>query len=331
MLDIQKYIWTPKIVCDELDSRTSVFELNYVPRWFGHTLWNALRRTILWYNVGWAITWLIIKWVSHEYVSIDWVKESAFDIMLNMKKLRFKIDENIEKLQWVSQKFKWIKKYTSDDLKLPAWVEILTKDHVLFEISDPSVELVIDYRLEKWYDYYTMDFLRKREEKNEDTDANILLIDNHFNLIEYFKYRVEESIWDFVWWSKDKLIIEIKTISDKISPKELLSFAWEVVSSYSKLFVFDETYIDKSVMIEYEELHGDDKKIEEEYNQKIVPIDALSLSERTRNALIKNQILYVEDLEKKRKSELLSMKWVWRKAVDEIVVSLEDIDKKLAG
>jgi DNA-directed RNA polymerase alpha subunit len=47
--------------------------------------------------------------------------------------------------------------------------------------------------------------------------------------------------------------------------------------------------------------------------------------------LIKNQILYVEDLEKKRKSELLSMKWVWRKAVDEIVVSLEDIDKKLAG
>jgi DNA-directed RNA polymerase alpha subunit len=61
-------------------------------------------------------------------------------------------------------------------------------------------------------------------------------------------------------------------------------------------------------MIEYEELHGDDKKLEEERDQKIVPIDALSLSERTRNALIKNQILYVEDLEKKRKSELLSMK-----------------------
>jgi hypothetical protein len=71
---------------------------------------------------------------------------------------------------------------------------MLTENELLFEISDPSIELVIDYRLEKGYDYYTIDFLRKREEKNEDTDVNLLLIDNHFNLIEYFKYRVEESI-----------------------------------------------------------------------------------------------------------------------------------------
>jgi DNA-directed RNA polymerase alpha subunit len=57
----------------------------------------------------------------------------------------------------------------------------------------------------------------------------------------------------------------------------------------------------------------------------------LPLSERTRNALIKNNILYVEDLEKKKKWELLLMKWVWRKAIDEINQSLWNIGKALIG
>jgi len=55
------------------------------------------------------------------------------------------------------------------------------------------------------------------------------------------------------------------------------------------------------------------------------------LSERTRNALIKNDILYVEDLEKKRKSELLTMKGIGKKAVDEIEASLQNMNKKLSG
>ncbi len=69
----------------------------------------------------------------------------------------------------------------------------------------------------------------------------------------------------------------------------------------------------------------------EEMNIKTIPIDALPLSERTRNALIKNEILYVEDLERKRKSELLSMKGIGRKAVDEIIDSLENMGKSLDG
>jgi DNA-directed RNA polymerase alpha subunit len=80
------------------------------------------------------------------------------------------------------------------------------------------------------------------------------------------------------------------------------------LSSYAKLFVFDETYIDRSVMLEYEELEDSVDKMQEDRDIKTIPIDALPLSERTRNALIKNEILYVEDLELKRKTELLSMK-----------------------
>ena len=99
-----------------------------------------------------------------------------------------------------------------------------------------------------------------------------------------------------------------------------------------KLFIFDNVYIDKSVLVDYDDLVEEPENIVEESSlAKTMPIDALPLSERTRNALIKNNILYVEDLEKKKKSELLVMKGVGRKAIDEITSSLSNIGKVLIG
>lgn len=79
MLDIQKFIGTPKIIVSE-EGKVTKFELNYLPRGFGHTLWNALRRIMLSYNVWWAVTWLKIKGVPHEYYVMDWVKEDVISI-----------------------------------------------------------------------------------------------------------------------------------------------------------------------------------------------------------------------------------------------------------
>ena len=331
MLDIQKFIWTPKIVVDALDDNIVRFEVQYLPRGFGHTLWNALRRIILWYSAGGSITGLKITGASHEYHVIDGIKESVIDIMLNFKKLRFKVDENVEKIQRISQRFKWTWKYTAADLKLPSGVEVLNPDSYLIEISDPSVEFVVEYRLEKWYGYYSLDFLRTRDEKEDAQDVNVLLIDNDFMSVEYVTYTVEDVIEDFSGTSKDKLTIDVKTISPDITAQELLSFAGEVLASYAKLFIFDDIYIDKSLLVDYYDIADSTDKMVEDMNIKTIPIDALPLSERTRNALIKNGILYVEDLEKKRKSELLSMKWIGRKAVDEIIESLENMWRSLDG
>lgn len=331
MLDIQKFIGTPKIVVEEVDATTTRFELQFLPRWFWHTLWNALRRAVLWYSAGWSVTGLKINGASHEYHTLEWIKESVIDIMLNFKILRFKVDENVEKIQWISQRFKWVWQYTGKDLKLPSGIELLNPDVYLLEISDPSIEFVVDYRLEKWYGYYSLDYLRHREEKEDSQDVNTMIIDNDFKAVEYVTYEVEDVIDDFSGWSKDKLILEVKTISPEISPQEILSFAGEVVASYAKLFIFDDVYIDKSLLMDYYDIAETTDKMVEDMNIKTIPIDALPLSERTRNALIKNEVLYVEDLEKKRKSELLSMKWIGRKAVDEIVDSLANMGKSLDG
>jgi len=307
MLNIQHFIGVPKIVYSQLDDGATRFELKYVPRGFGHTLGNALRRIILAYNLGGAVTGLKIKGVPHEYDIISGVKENVINVMLNFKKLRFRINENADTLQRISQRFKGIGVYTAADLKLPSGVELLNGEEHLFEITDSSVELNMEVRIEKGYGYYSLDYLRLR-------------------------YDVEEVIEDFSGSTKDALNLEIKAKYESVSPQEIVMFAGEVLASYAKLFIFDDVYIDKSVLVDYNDLNEEAEMPAEEVGSvKTMPIDALPLSERTRNALIKNNILYVEDLEKKKKSELLVMKGVGRKAIDEITSSLTNIGKTLLG
>ncbi len=333
MLNIQHFIGVPKISFSQLDDGATRFELKYVPRWFWHTLWNALRRIILAYNLWGAVTGLKIKGVPHEYDVITGVKENVISILLNFKKLRFKIDENAESLQRIAQRFKGIGRYTASDLKFPSGVQLLNWDEFLFEITDSSTEINLELRVEKGYGYYSLEYLRQRDKKEKDTEeVGLLLVDNDFSLVDYVRYDVEEVIEDFSGSTKDALNIEIKVKYDNISPKEIIMFAGEVLTSYAKLFVFDNVYIDKSVLVEYDDLSEAEEALPEESGSvKTMPIDALPLSERTRNALIKNNILYVEDLEKKKKSELLVMKWVGRKAIDEITSSLANIGKVLIG
>lgn len=332
MLDIQKLIWAPKIVVSEVDESTSTFQIHHLPRGFGHTLGNALRRIILGYNLGAAITGMNIKGVPHEYHIIDGVKESVIDMMLNFKKLRFIVDESVDNIQWVSQKWKGVGVYDATSLKLPAGITLLDNAQHLFEITDPSTEVIAEVRIEKGYGYYSIDFLRSRDQKEEgSSNANTLLIDNDFNVVEYVKYDVEEVIEDFAGTTKDTLIVEIQTSFPQVSPKQIIMFAGEVLASYAKLFIFDDIYVDKSVFVEYGDIRTENDRLPEESNVKTMPIDALPLSERTRNALIKNDILYVEDLEKKKKGELLLMKWVGRKAIEEINSSLSSINKSLLG
>lgn len=331
MLDIQNFIGTPKIMATEIDESTTRFEIKNLPRGFGHTLGNAMRRIILAYNLGWAITGMKIRGVPHEYYVIDGVKENVVTMLLNFKKLRFTVDENVDALQRVSQRFKGIGTYTAAKLRFPAGIEVLNPDEFLFEITDASTEINMELRIEKGYGYYSLEFLRSREKKSESTEINNLLIDNDFKLVDYVKYDVEEVIEDFSGSTKDTLLIEIKTGFGNVSPKQMLMFAGEVLASYAQLFIFDGIYIDRTAFVDYEELPVEREVSHTESSIKTMPIDALPLSERTRNALIKNDILYVEDLEKKKKAELLLMKWVWKKAIDEINQALGNIGKLLIG
>ena len=101
----------------EIDDCTTKFELKNLPRGFGHTLGNAMRRIILAYNLGGAVTGLKIKWVPHEYFVIDGVKENVVNILLNFKRLRFTFDEKMESIQWISQRFKGLGEYKAAEIQ----------------------------------------------------------------------------------------------------------------------------------------------------------------------------------------------------------------------
>lgn len=166
MLNIQHFIGVPKISFSQLDDGATRFELRYVPRGFGHTLGNALRRIILAYNLGGAVTGLKIKGVPHEYDVIAGVKENVINMILNLKKLRFRIEENVESIQWITQRFKGIGKYTAGDMKFPSGVELLNPEEFLFEITDSSTEVNMEIRVEKGYGYYSLEYLRQRDKKD---------------------------------------------------------------------------------------------------------------------------------------------------------------------
>jgi len=146
-------------------------------------------------------------------------------MMLNFKTLRFKVDEKVDNIQRISQRFSGIGIYASSNIKLPAGIELLNDDVELFEITDPSLELNIDIRIEKGYGYYSVDYLRSRDRKDEDVDANMLLIDNEFKVIDYAKYDVQEVIEDFTGATKDLLVLEIRSRFKGVSPKEIVMFA----------------------------------------------------------------------------------------------------------
>lgn len=98
-----------------------------------------------------------------------------------------------------------------------------------------------------------------KRRKAEETDTNLLLIDNDFSCVTQCAYEVEEVIEDFIGNMKDKLIVTVSTISPEFSPKDVLAFAGEVLASYAKLFIFPDAFVDKSVLIDHMDIqdhHG---------------------------------------------------------------------------
>lgn len=149
MLDIQQYIGNPFIAVSEKDNQTTVFELDNIPRGFGHTLGNALRRIILGYDMGGSVTGVKIDGVAHEYHIIDGVKESVIDMLLHFKTLRFSFKDTTDDVVWVECTLKGVGDHTASELSLPAGVVLLNPDAHLFSLSDPSQEIKMKLRIEK--------------------------------------------------------------------------------------------------------------------------------------------------------------------------------------
>lgn len=319
---IHNTIGVPKIVQKDLESNSSSFSVWPLPKGYGVTLGNSLRRILLSSIPGTKITWIKVAGVSHEYSTLPWVKDSIIDIILNLKGLVLsKGDTGVEWLK-LSKSKSW--KVTAADIKAPAGIEILNKDLYITEIDQDGLELNIDIRVEKWVWYLTIEELKEREE-----DVEVLLIDANFSPVSNVKYNIETArFWEMTNLDSLEMVI---TTNWAIAPVDAIKFSWDMLTSYFSIFNEESLQVEWQFISNVSDLINKEKEeVQEELEKETyTPIEIMGLSPRTLNALINWDILSIEKLTKCTETKLSSIKWFGKKAMTEIRSSLAERDLKL--
>lgn len=309
---IHNIIWVPKISQEDLDTSISKFVLAPLPKGYWVTLWNSLRRVLLSSIPGARITWIKVAWwITHEYSTLPWVKDSVLDIMLNLKSLI--IDKSTTGIEWLklSKSKSWI--VNAGDIKTSAWVEILNKDLYITEIDKDWMNLDIEIRIEKSVGYLSIEELKKRED-----DVNVLLVDANFSPVVNVKYEVNDTRFGDIT-SLDSLEIVIST-NWIITPVNALKFSSNMLSSYFWIFNEEALQVEGEFISNVKDLIQKEKEETKEELEKetYTPIEIMWLSPRTLNALINGNILSIEQLIRCTETKLSSIKWFWKKAMTEI-------------
>jgi DNA-directed RNA polymerase subunit alpha len=321
---IHNTIGVPKIVQKDLDINSASFAIWPLPKGYGVTLGNSLRRILLSSIPGTRITWIKVNGVSHEYSTLPWVKDSIIDIILNLKGLVLSKGDIGTSWLKLSKSKSW--KVTAADIKAPAGIEILNKDLYITEIDQDGLELNIDIRVEKWVWYLTIEELKEREE-----DVEVLLIDANFSPVVNVKYNIEQTRFGDMT-NLDSLDMVVTT-NGAISPVDAIKFSWDMLTSYFSIFNEKSLQVEWQFISNVKELINKEKEeVQEELEKEsYTPIEIIWLSPRTLNALINWDILSIEKLTKCTETKLSSIKWFGKKAMTEIRSSLADRGLKLLG
>lgn len=312
MMEIKK----PKIVCEENESKNFArFTVEPLERGFGTTLGNSLRRILLSSLPGTAAVGIKIDGVPHEFSTIKGVKEDVTDIILNIKGLRLKTStpESTQKIE-ISLSRNKAGEVKAGDINCPMEIEVLNPDmHICTLDEGGSLNMTIFVGNGRGY---------VPSDANKDSKMAIgyIPIDSIFTPVVKVNYaveatRVEHSI-DF-----DKLTLEVST-DGTVSAKEIVSLAAKVMNDHVKLFV---DLVDS--MNDYEILVSQD----DDKQQKVLEmtIEDLDLSVRSYNCLKRAGIHTVEDLIKRTEEDMLKVRNLGRKSLEEVIKKLEDLGLSL--
>lgn len=236
----------------------AVFEIENLYPGYGVTIGNSLRRVLLSSLEGAAVTHVNMKGVSHEFSTIDGVMEDAITIIMNLKKLRFKIygDEP----QKATLKVKGDKEVTGADFDLPTQLELINKDAHIATISDKKKEFEMEIQVEKGIGYAPVE--QRKPANGEKPEIGVIQIDSIFTPAKRVNFRVENmrvgERTDF-----DRLTLEVET-DGTIAPEDAFFKACEILVGHFSLL--EETFKREDVSEESkkEEESGDKEKAKKE-------------------------------------------------------------------
>lgn len=323
MHQIQEEIGIPKIEKEELGLHHAIFSIGPLPKGYGMTLGNALRRVLLSSLPGAAVMGMKIKGVFHEYSTIKGAKDSILDIGLNLKMLHMKKTTKESSILTLKISNREGIVYAKD-IKTPSGVEILNPDLYITTMDNKNAKLDMEIFVEKGVGYLPASL---RKQTNEDT--SMILIDAIFSPLERIRYDVEATRVGQMT-DLDKLIIEIQT-NGSISPENTLKFASNILKSYFNIFDQSQVPVEAEFMSDFSKIAQ--KQIQEEQSKpkpkSYTPIEILGLSPRTLNALLNGGIGSIEELVECTEGKLINLRGFGKKAFQEVKVAIKQRNLEL--
>ena len=311
MIEFEK----PNIECLEVDDNNNYakFVCEPLERGYGVTIGNSLRRILLSSLTGCAITSVKIDGVLHEFSSIPNVVEDVPEIILNLKNVRLKFSENEEKVMRIN--FKGEGEVTAGDIVTDGTVEVLNPDLHIATVAEGG-QLIMELTADMGRGYTPSE-----KNKKPNQDISVLPIDSIYTPVKKVNYQVKNTrVGQMVDY--DKLIIEVWT-NGSLKADEALSLAAKVLTGHLELFIdLSEATKNTQVMIEKEE--SKKEKVLE------TSIEELELSVRSFNCLKRAGIATVEDLTNRSESDMMKVRNLGKKSLDEVTAKLHSLGLSFA-
>ncbi len=301
----------PKKLEFEADSLTNTygkFSAEPFERGFGTTIGNSLRRVLLSSLEGAAVTSIKIENVLHEFSSVPGVVEDVTDIILNIKKLRFKM--HTDKPKTITIDVEGPGAVYGSHIDTDADIEVLTPD-LLIATLDKDTRFTIEMAVKKGRGYVS-------SEKNKEPDMpiGVIPIDSIYSPIQKVNFWVESARvgqeTDY-----DKLIMEVLT-DGSVRPDDAVAYAAKILKDHLGIFI---NFEEEGEMIETEA-----EEIEDKFNENLLrSVNELELSVRSANCLKNANIKTIADLVQKSEGEMLKTKNFGRKSLNEIKEILSEM------
>lgn len=304
MIGIEK----PSITSADMseDGSHGRFVLEPLERGYGTTLGNSLRRVLLSSLTGYAITSVKIDGVLHEFSTIEGVKEDVTEIVLNLKNVILKIHGNGPKTMYLDVTN--ATEITAGDIQTDSEVEILNPDLHIATLS-PEAHVVMELTAGNGRGYVSAE----RNKAMLNPPIGVIAIDSIYTPVNKVNYTVENTrvgdITDF-----DKLTMEVWT-NGTLTAKDAVSLAAKILTEHLNLFVdLSEEASNVEVMV-VKDTDGNKQTLE-------MTVEELDLSVRSFNCLKRANIHKVGDLIEKSEDDMMKVRNLGKKSLDEVVAKL---------
>jgi len=300
-----------KVIIREEEGNSGVYEIAPLPRGYGHTLGNALRRILYSSLKGSGITAIKVKGAKHEYSTVPGVKEDLVSIILNLKQVKFKIDSDEAKKCKIDVKGKKVVK--ASDIIVDGGVTVTTPDLIIANLTDESASLNIEMVVESGIGY--------KDATNTNRDAEGMIpLDCDFAPIEKVSLSVEQARKGQET-DLDSVVIGVVT-DGSIAPKEALLQSSEILQEFAGKVMIAMGVSKKEVEERVEEINKIEEVMEDVAQEDEVEdlrVEDLPISKRSKTGLLSGGYKTLGDLRNVSVDDLLNLSGFGNKSLNEVV------------